>query len=285
MADEKRDYDIRSLLYGEPRTDALYEISHLNAAIEPCHIGFMRRIFEINISDIGHRMASRAAKRYACAERLSLPETQDAPSLSLIDAVRRRRSSARFLGGAITLGMLSTMLRFANGLIGVERPDGLPRRAIPSGGALYPTELYVLPLDVVGLSLGAYHYDVFRHELARFHGRPAEAVLAPACFNEMAVMSAAVALVVTACFERQRTKYGERAYRFALLEAGHLAQNVLLMAAALDLAALPVGGFIDREVNDYLGIDGIGEAALYVLLIGRPLDSASTETSSAASTR
>jgi SagB-type dehydrogenase family enzyme len=78
-------------------------------------------------------------------------------------------------------------------------------------------------------------------------------------------------LVITACFERQQIKYKERAYRFAVLEIGHLAQNILLTAAALGLAALPIGGFVDREINGYLAVDGLSEAALYVILIGRPL--------------
>jgi SagB-type dehydrogenase family enzyme len=249
----------------------LYETHHLNAAIDWCDTAYMRRIFEINTSDIGHRLITRAAKRCACAERTPLPDAAD-PPMALADALRRRRSSPRFFGGGLSLGQLSTILKFGNGLTGTRRMDGLPRRAMPSGGALYPSEVYVLPLDVEGLSYGAYHYDVFAHELARFHQRPAEALLASACFNEMAAMSAAVALVVTGCFERQRIKYGERAYRFALLEVGHLAQNVLLTAAALNLAALPVGGFVDREINSHLEIDGVREAALYVILLGHALE-------------
>jgi SagB-type dehydrogenase family enzyme len=81
-------------------------------------------------------------------------------------------------------------------------------------------------------------------------------------------MTASVALAISACFERQRIKYGERTYRFALLEAGHLAQNLLLVGTALGLGTLPVGGFLDDEVNDYLRLDGRREAVLYLILMG-----------------
>ena len=264
-------YNRRRRLDNEAARDTpIYETYHLNAAIDWYDAVYMRRIFEINSSDIGHEMASRAAKEYVCAERIPLPAAEE-PTTTLADALRMRRSSPRFFGGGLTLGELSAVLKFGNGLTGGKRPDGLPRRAIPSGGALYPSELYVLPLDVGGLEQGAYHYDVFTHELARFHQQPAEALLASACFNEIAVMSAGAALVITACFERQQIKYKERAYRFAVLEIGHLAQNILLTAAALGLAALPIGGFVDREINGYLAIDGLSEAAFYVILIGRPL--------------
>ena len=69
-------------------------------------------------------------------------------------------------------------------------------------------------------------------------------------------------------FWRSRFKYGQRGYRFALLEAGHLAQNVLLAAEALDLGAAPIGGFYDRQLAEFLEIDGVNEGPLYVIPIG-----------------
>ncbi|MDQ4131332.1 MAG: nitroreductase family protein, partial [Actinomycetota bacterium] len=63
-------------------------------------------------------------------------------------------------------------------------------------------------------------------------------------------------------------KYGERAYRFTLLECGHLAQNLLLVGGALGLGTLPVGGFLDDDLNTYLGLDGRRESVLYLVLMG-----------------
>ncbi len=271
MKDVNVHHYFQSTTGGGEQPAPLYETYHLNSSIERCDTPFFRRILEINTSDIGRQMASRAAKNYACAERTPLPPLAFIPSMSLVEAIRQRQSSLRFFGGQITLEELSVVVKMGNGLTGVERLDGLPRRAIPSGGALYPTELYVLPLEVEGLSPGAYHYDIFAHALAQFHRKPAEPMLAAACFNELAVVSASVALVISCCFERQLIKYDERAYRFALLEAGHVAQNVLLTAAAMGLATLPVGGFLDRDVNQYLELDGLSEAAIYVLFLGHEL--------------
>ena len=69
-------------------------------------------------------------------------------------------------------------------------------------------------------------------------------------------------------FHRCRVKYGERGYRFCLLEAGHIAQNLLLAASAEGLAALPIGGFIDDELNEMAGLDGVEAAVLYLVLVG-----------------
>ncbi len=254
----------------EPADDApLYEIYHLNSGIERCQTGFFQRIFTINTSGIGQDLSAQASKHYACAHRIPLPKTMQPPTMPICSAIESRNSTQTFRGGVLPFETLATLLRYANGLTGSVRPGNLPRRATPSGGALYPCELYVLPFDIEQLGAGAYHYDVLDHTLAQFHSRPSEAGIAAACFNEFAVASAGAAIVITACFERQSFKYGERAYRFALLEAGHIAQNIVLMVEALGLAALPVGGFVDHEINDILEIDGRSEAALYVILIGQ----------------
>ena len=69
-------------------------------------------------------------------------------------------------------------------------------------------------------------------------------------------------------FGRTRFKYGLRGYRFALLEAGHVAQNLLLAATALGLAAVPLGAFFDRRADVFLRLDGVNESTLYTIAVG-----------------
>jgi SagB-type dehydrogenase family enzyme len=95
------------------------------------------------------------------------------------------------------------------------------------------------------------------------------AIAATTPFADIAAGAAAV-IVVSAVFWRSRFKYGLRGYRFVLLEAGHVAQNILLAAAALGLAAVPLGGFYDRRVDELLGVNGVDESALYLLCVGLP---------------
>jgi SagB-type dehydrogenase family enzyme len=76
-------------------------------------------------------------------------------------------------------------------------------------------------------------------------------------------------LVLTAIFQRLRWKYQERAYRYALLEAGHLGQNVYLAATSMGMGACAVGAFLDDGLNGLLGVDGKDEAALYLLAVGK----------------
>jgi SagB-type dehydrogenase family enzyme len=79
---------------------------------------------------------------------------------------------------------------------------------------------------------------------------------------------AAVLLITSALIDRVRAKYGDRAYRYVHLDAGHVGENVYLTCAALSLGCCATAGFIDNEVNDFIGIDGINETVVYILAIG-----------------
>jgi len=75
----------------------------------------------------------------------------------------------------------------------------------------------------------------------------------------------------TAVFERQLWRYPySRAYRAALIEAGHVCQTFLLAATSLGLAPYCVLGLADTLVEQDLGIDGIAESVLYCAGVGRP---------------
>jgi SagB-type dehydrogenase family enzyme len=146
-------------------------------------------------------------------------------------------------------------------------PGRAIRRPVPSAGALYPLELYVLGLRVPACEPTVWHYDPFRHRLETLRLVNADDVRA-AIVDPSLVETAAAVLVVTAVFWRTRFKYGLRGYRFALLEAGHVVQNALLAATARDLPALPLGGFFDRKLDKLVGADGLDEASIYAVLLG-----------------
>lgn len=201
---------------------------------------------------------ARAARPHRHRPGVDLPEPQ-LPETALRDVLARRRSG---FGEArpLELEQLAAVLAAAHGV----RADG--RRPAPSGGALYPLELYVVAAEVGGLGAGVYHYDPYRPRLAELRDG-CDGVAAAFADADLFARTAAM-LLITAVFWRSRFKYGQRGYRFALLEAGHVAQNALLAATALDLPALPLGGFYDRELERVVGVDGVDEAAVYALLLG-----------------
>jgi SagB-type dehydrogenase family enzyme len=74
-------------------------------------------------------------------------------------------------------------------------------------------------------------------------------------------------LVITAEYARARRKYGRRAQRYAMIEAGHIGQNIFLQAEALGLRAGIVGAFQDADLVRVLQIPAAHEPLL-VMPIG-----------------
>jgi SagB-type dehydrogenase family enzyme len=70
--------------------------------------------------------------------------------------------------------------------------------------------------------------------------------------------------------QRMRFKYQDRAYRYGLIEAGHIGENLYLAATSMGLGACAVGAFMDDDMNALLGVDGVEEAIVYMLALGKP---------------
>jgi SagB-type dehydrogenase family enzyme len=75
--------------------------------------------------------------------------------------------------------------------------------------------------------------------------------------------------VICAVYQRTTAKYGDRGIRYADLEAGHAAQNILLQAVSLDLGAVPIGAFDDQRVKQVIA-SVENETPLYVMPVGHP---------------
>lgn len=140
-------------------------------------------------------------------------------------------------------------------------PDNL--RTYPSAGALYPLEIYLSVRKVDELSPGLYHYSVFSHSLELLAGSEVVERSFDYFLQRDAASAAHIAVLITAVFARSLHKYGVRSYRFTLLEAGHLMQNLCLLAVPLRLAVTPIGGYYDDLLHDLLGVDGVDEALVY----------------------
>jgi SagB-type dehydrogenase family enzyme len=179
--------------------------------------------------------------------------------------VEARRSVRDYADAPLTLEELSRLLYAAQGV--TEPRFGF--RAAPSAGALYPMELYVVVHRVAGLDRGIYHYAVQEHRLELVRSGDFRAEIVAAGIGQDFLGTAGVCLVLTAVFQRTRWRYRERTYRYILLEAGHIGQNIYLAATSMGMGACAVGAFLDDAVNELLGVDGEEEAALYILSVGK----------------
>jgi SagB-type dehydrogenase family enzyme len=213
-------------------------------------------------------------KSYFPCKRIDLPaaERVDVP---LSEVLMERRSPRLFAGGALSIAQLSSLLYWSLGKSAEVRLPNLGplttlvKRPYPSAGGLYPVEHYVLTLGVDGCEQAATHYSARRHALdvlpMDFDADAWGRALGGA---EDHLERAAIAVVSTALLPRACVKYGPRGYRFALMEAGHAAMNLSLVAQALGFAALQWGGAYDDEVHGLLGVDGLTEVLVGALFVG-----------------
>jgi SagB-type dehydrogenase family enzyme len=161
---------------------------------------------------------------------------------------------------------LSACIGEAAGITQYGETDDDHYRAYPSGGARYPLELYVTVLAGDDLAEGVYHYEVKDDCLAQLR---TDRAVADLDFFHMDIREAvSVVVFITARMERTTRKYGERGYRYANVEAGHLMQNVCLLAEARGLACHPYGGFIEDRADSYLRLQNEPETTLYIGLLG-----------------
>ena len=200
----------------------------------------------------------------------ALPPPQDTPLSRLLAA---RRSCRAFAPRPLPLTTLSTLIKGAYGITRTERFPGVGPvhlRGVPSAGALFPLEAYLLAQNVDSLAPGLYHYNVPHHTLEALRGPAHPAELASALADQNYFDSAGAVLFLTSVFARTQIKYGPRGYRHLLLEAGHVGQSFCLLAAEAGLASLCIGGFPDARLNSFLGVDGLKEAAIYTVGVGHP---------------
>lgn len=222
------------------------------------------RITAIKRNSDMNRMLSSAYKVYSLAETRSLARPE--PEGQLEQCIVERRSVRAYTGEPIPLDLVSRLLYFT---YGQTQGNGF-YRAVASGGALYPLELYIISLRIDGLEPGLYHYDPEQHMLHALRAGDMASELAQCVFLEETDLANACMLVaISAVFARSMIKYGERGYRMLLMECGEAGQNLNLMATANGLGCVWLGGFFDDRLGALLQIDGTEESVLVPIVLGR----------------
>jgi SagB-type dehydrogenase family enzyme len=254
-----------SATLGLKEKNSLSEIFHENTKLGPLTSrAYTAWILNFARSHKAQKTIDEAYKVYTLMERRELPAVEARTELER--TIADRRSVRKFSGAPLGLEELARLLFFTYGR--TDRRGAF--RAVASGGALYPLELYVVALNVDGLEPGLYHYGVETGGLDVIKpGDPRAELKELVGWDGIDIDNAAVAIVITAAFRRNTVKYLDRGYRMILMEAGEAAQNLSLLATSMDLGACLLGGFHDDRLSDFLDIDGVDEAPLLPVLVGR----------------
>jgi len=199
---------------------------------------------------------------------LELPPPQSEGGMPVFEVISQRRSWRHFASQALPLARLSQLLWATQGVTSQVGAHNL--RATASAGALYPNETYLFANHVEECDQGIWHYEVRSHRLAQLAQGDFSVALAQACLGQSACAEAPVVLACGAVVDRCAWKYGDRAYRYIYMDAGHMGAQVQLAAVALGLASVNIGAFFDDEVNNLLGLDGQREIVVYLTAVGVP---------------
>lgn len=202
--------------------------------------------------------------------KVDLPKDLEPLKMTFQEVVASRVSERNMTPCSLGLTTIATLLHYAYGVTRDNQGTSYPRpfRVVPSAGGLYPLELFFHGAQIEGLPPGIYHYNPIKAQLRLIRKDNLIPSISHAMIHPDIGTNSSLLIFVTAIFERSIFKYGERGYRFILLEAGHVAQNINLVATALGLGSVNIGGFVDREIDEILGIDGITHSTVYMIAVG-----------------
>jgi len=201
-------------------------------------------------------IGTRAAAPVTAPQEITLPAPVTKGTMSVEEAIAKRRSVRGFQTKALTEQQMGQLLWAAQGITDVATGH----RAAPSAMAMYPLTVYVFRDD------GVFTYEPKGHKLIRISDQDRRSeVTQPPRGGEAAPL--------TFVFTGDRTKMGSRmaemADRFIYLEVGHAAENLALEATALGLATVTQGGINQAAAAKVLSLPAT-VLVVYAMPVGYP---------------
>lgn len=219
------------------------------------------------------RRAINPYKAYVSKPQIKLGFGTIPESNALLQLIKKRRSIRNFEDYQISTNELYNILHYSYGITGSAKVRGENRiwnyRAVPSGGALYPLELYVY-MNISSLRKGLYHYrpdcDNIEFLSKDIDIKQFSDIIASGNIN---MESCSCIILITSVFQRNMIKYAERGYRFILQEVGAVSQQISLICESMNLASCILGGYIDDSINALLNITTPLETIQGIIVIGK----------------
>ena len=190
-------------------------------------------------------------------------------TLSVQDAIARRRSRRDYSSKPITLEALSYLLWATQGVTDLRRDGRSLLRTVPSAGARHPFETYLLVNNVTGVEKGLYRYMSVEHELRFLFDDPQ---LVEKCYQatyEQYVHQCAVTIIWTVLPYRTEWRYGPLSHKMIAMDAGHVCQNLYLACESIGIGTCAIGAYNQAKMDALLKVDGEEEFTIYVATVGQ----------------
>jgi SagB-type dehydrogenase family enzyme len=189
--------------------------------------------------------------------------------VSFEDALAKRRNVRLFANKPLESEQISQLAWAGQGII--EKQRGL--RTAPSAGETYPIELYFATEE------GLFVYRPDEHSLEQTSDNDIRGSLATAASMQESVVMAGCDIIIAGSVRKLSTQFRNKARTFMLLEAGHVAQNILLQATCLDLGSVPIASFTSaKQVSRACKLPP-GLEPLYIICVGHTMEQAAAKAS------
>ena len=168
----------------------------------------------------------------------------------------------------MSLLALSYLLWCTQGVKGIRGKSYATLRTVPSAGARHPFETYLVIQRVDGLDAGLYHYLPMTHEIELI-GKldDYKGFINKSVHGQIWVSKADVVFYYSFVCYRGEWRYGISSHRVALMDAGHVTENLYLACASIGLGTCAIGG-VDAICDEVFRLDGKEEFMFYCQSVG-----------------
>jgi SagB-type dehydrogenase family enzyme len=205
-------------------------------------------------------------KAYPGIEEIPLPRGVQYREDSLSNVLKTKSPTETELDP--DMADLSRIFALAYGITGKGGHGGGAHyyRSVASAGALYPTEIYVASNGAQGLDAGLYHFSIAHHALIPLRKGDVSTYIADTV-RPAPDKSPKLTFFLSAIFFRSAWKYRDRAYRYHLMDTGHVLENLVLALKAQNFPFEFSLDFDDHALNQLLGLDEAKEVCLAVCYV------------------
>jgi SagB-type dehydrogenase family enzyme len=203
---------------------------------------------------------------------LVAPEDLTVGRMSVIQAIKQRRSHRTYTQEALTLEELSYLVWATQGINQPTSRAGRlvgTRRTVPSGGARHPFETYLLVRRVEGLAPGLYRYLPVEHKVYLVRDNEDLTEKAHEATRGQFLRRSALVFIWTVIPYRSEWRYVSLAAKIIAQDSGHLCQNLYLACESIGAGTCAIGAYDQDKIDPILGVDGEKEFTIYVAPVGK----------------
>ena len=177
----------------------------------------------------------------------SLPSPDLVGHLPLSSAIHQSKTPIDLRDSPLEIKEVSQILWALQGIT-----HGINKRTVPSAGATYPLEIYLLHNRTSPLKKGCFNYVPQGHQLIQLSSSYNESQFLSSFLGEDrdAVSNVSTVFLIFVDYSRTTFRYGDRGVQYVHLEVGHAIQNFLLQLTSLNFNSRIITDFDSVNLQD-----------------------------------